>query len=587
MPDLTSQDLTTTTIETVETLDDAERFLRWLSERREVLAIDLETTGVDWWRDDIRICSFGDQHSAWVIDFGEWKGLVRTALERYTGDIVGHNFTFDLMFLSQHLGWPTNRWKWGRIHDTQTLAAIVHPLEPRALKHLTARFIDPRAAAGQARLEEDMKRGKWDWATVPMELESFQFYAGVDVVITARLWHLLRPDCPDRAYECEMQVEGILMRMMDRGFLVDLDYCHRTKAQLLERADVLHSEIEALGVTTPNSPQQIVQKLLFDGVRLTERTEGGSYSVAKDILATIDHPLAERIVEYRNVTKWAETYLTNFIEMADSDGRVRPSFRQHAARTLRMSVTRPALQTLPQGPLIRNAVIAPEGFKVVEVDQSNVEARLFACFAQEEGMLKVIREGGDLHAFAARRTFGLADDAEVKGDLRRIAKGITFGALYGAGVPTLAKTAGIDEDEMRPIARRYFDAFPGVKRWQKEVQEEGLARYAAGEGCYVETYMGTKLYVDDPEFAYKLPNAAIQGSARLVLGERLVSLDSAGLADYIFAVVHDEVDLYVPEDIAHDVTLEVQEAFTDWDTFEVPLEAGVSEPVDRWGEASH
>lgn len=93
MPDLTSQDLTTTTIETVETLDDAERFLRWLSERREVLAIDLETTGVDWWRDDIRICSFGDQHSAWVIDFGEWKGLVRTALERYTGDIVGHNLS--------------------------------------------------------------------------------------------------------------------------------------------------------------------------------------------------------------------------------------------------------------------------------------------------------------------------------------------------------------------------------------------------------------------------------------------------------------------------------------------------------------
>lgn len=887
-------DLSKIEVHTIETVEDALEFQRWLGNRRDFLAVDIETSGLTFWSDVIRTIQFGDWDTAWVIRWDDWRQVAAEALLKYEGDIVGHNVVFDLKFITHHLGLPSTRWDWSKIHDTQTMAFLLDPLQSKGLKPLSGRYISARAVGGQEQLEADMRKGKWTWATVPLTLPSYVFYGGLDTILTARLARLFSGQIRERnmveAYELEQATEGVLFRMILKGLVIDFEYCERTRSRLLSEADEDLAQIRALGVTNPNSRPQLLKQLLADGVVLTERTDSGQLKLDKEVLPFIDHPLAKLVTSYRNKTKWAETYFTNFMQTTNpATGCLHPEVRQFAARTGRMSVTNPAMQTLPRGPLVRDAVIAPEGEKIVAADFSSVEARLFAHFAREQGMIDAIKGGLDFHTYTAQQAYGLGDSLPTK-EQRQIAKNTTFcvptstrivtqrgvlshdevrvgdrtlgldeltgslqwtevthvhhvgvqplvrfgnsrrsylctpnhgwiaqkpsgryyrttpeefipgndriilaasipdsdededawlwgmligdgsirwrqgngveavitqckpnfldrleanenvrgprphgegcyrfhvaaswvrsmyerlgvpigvdardvplltsylqqgysflrglfngfyaaeGSLdpmttrwyqdrgpiyedmlvvsymvsgrsvrpypgnggrdhamavslsrpglrstevtesgegevwcvtttlgswsavdlddqvfltgncliYGGGPAKIAKTAGITEAEARGFVDRYERAFPGFRRFQKEIVDTARRRARDTGRPYIETHLGTRLYVPDADEAYKLTNYIIQGSARIVLADRMVALDNADVMQYAQLVVHDEVDFRIPDDIVDDVRHVIGEVMADRHTFLVDLDADVSPPAQRWGEA--
>ena len=589
------------TVRDVHTLDDLFEFQRWLSQPRSVLAYDIETTGFDWWgADRIRLAQFGDSRSAWVFSYAEWRGVVRDVFKSYTGPMVGHNFRFDLHFTAHDLGLSTDSLGWHRLHDTMTLAHLIDPTVPKGLKPLAAKHIDPAAVAGQQELNDDMRRGKWNWATVPLELKSYRFYAGLDTILTAQLFDKFYPyimsKYPD-AYGLEQVVSHPLFAMERHGMLLDRAYTERAQADLMIRAEDIAAEVHRdYGIDNISSLPQIRDSLLGSGWVPNEdqQTPTGNPSLRADVLDDIAHlfPLAHKVVQYRLATKAASTWLDNFMASQDETGRVHPNIRQVAARTGRMSITNPPLQTLPREsdarakglPSIRDCFVAPADHRLISADFSGIEARLFAHFAGEPEMIRTIHEGGDLHSLVASAAYQI-DISEVTKDQRQIAKSVNFASLYGAGPARVAVTAGISEEESRDFFARRDVAFPGIRKFQRQIMDEAVAQRAMGERAHIRTHIGSKISITDEEPEYRLTNYLIQGSAAVVLKDRIISLHNAGLTDLMLLPIHDEVLFEVPVEDCVEVTALIKENMPDNSSFDVPLAIDVSEPVLRWGAA--
>ena len=438
-----------------------------------------------------------------------------------------------------------------------------------------------------------MRRGGWNWATVPVDLPSYRFYAGLDTVLTTNLYDLFSAHIDRtgsrRAYELEQVAQHPLFAMECHGMQVDTDYVATTKDALRHGAEKLLAQARSeYGLESLMANAQIMDRLRADGWTPKHFTEKGNPQLTADILAGIDHPLARIVTKYRLANKFASTWLDAFIDKADADGIVYPSIHQVAARTGRMSVTNPPLQTLPRErsdmPSIRDSFVPREGYALVSADFAQVEARVFAHHAAEEGMLRTIAEGGDLHRFAAAQAYGIAED-EVTKDQRQIAKSVTFAKLYGAGPAKIAETAGITEAEARDFVARYDDAFPGVKRFQRRIIDNAEEARKGGNRAEVRTYLGSYLAVGDDEPTYRLCNYKVQGDCALVLKDRIVSLHNAGLTPYMLLPIHDEVLFEIPHDEVEDVRAMVADAMPDNTTFAVPLAVEVSPPAERWGQA--
>lgn len=423
-------------VRNVRTLDDVMEFKRWLGQDRPVLAYDIETSGLSWHQDKVRLAQFGDRSMSWVFTYDLWRGVVQEALLSYTGPIVGHNVRFDIHFTLHDLGLPTEALDWTRIHDTLLMAHLIDPSRPKGLKPLAARYINPAAVAGQKDLDDDMHRGKWDWATVPIDLPSYRFYAGLDTSLTALLYEKFSPYIAkhyQRAYELEQMVAKPLFIMERKGMLLDPAYTEKAQGLLLDRADEVAAEVEQTWGINVGSLQAAGEIMMADGWQPEEFTKSGNPSLTAEILETIDHPLAEKIVTWRIARKAANTWLSKFLTAVDADGRVHPNIRQVAARTGRMSVSDPPLQQLPRErdakekglPSIRDCFVATPGTAIISADFSGIEARLFAHFAAEPDMLRTIHEGGDLHALVAAAAYQIPI-GEVTKDQRQIAKAVNF-----------------------------------------------------------------------------------------------------------------------------------------------------------------
>ena len=583
-------------IRNVRDTEDVAAMMRWLSEDRPVLAVDIETSGLSWHADRIRLVQFGDERGAWVLTYDEWRGVVREVLRTYRGPIVGHNVRFDLHFLAHDLGITTADLGWWRIHDTMLMAHLIDPTESKGLKPLSARWISPKAVAGQQELTDDMHRGKWDWATVPVDLPSYRFYAGLDTSLTAILYRMFMAKV-ERSYASAYQLEQVcqhpLFAMERHGIMLDDEYTRLAQEELhCVAQDVEQRIAEQWGVSV-GSLDQIAQAMLSDGWEPTELTPTGKPSLRADVMEQIDHPLAREVIRWRLANKAAATWLTNFRNAVNPlTGRVYPNIRQVAARTGRMSVTDPPLQTLPREadaaakglPSIRNCFRSPEGSSLISADFSGIEARLFAHFAAEPDMLQTIRDGGDLHALVAAAAYQVPIGDVTKAQ-RQIAKSVNFASLYGAGPAKVALTAGISEDESVDFFRRRDVAFPGIRKFQRKVMDRAEQQRSDGERAHVTTHIGSRISIKDDEPTYRLVNYLIQGSAAVVLKDRIVSLHNAGLTDLMLLPIHDEVLFEVADEHAADLQAAIRSAMPDSSTFSVPLDVDVSDPVDRWGAA--
>lgn len=570
----------------VENLDDFLAMKRWLGERRSILAVDVETSGFQWQdRDVTRLVQFGDTENGWAVPAQDWVGAIREVLDDYEGPITGHNTRFDLHFLEKLVGYKP---KWSNVHDTMIMAALLDPPGRKGLKILAAKHIDPRAQQGEIELHAAFRKGGWDWATVPIQLPEYWCYGVLDTVLTARLWNQFEPLIHnaglDDAYELESNAARCLYAMEKHGFAVDLDYVNELEGRLVPFLDEAQDWVHQHYRISATSNKQLARALQDLGAPLTKLTDAGNIAVDEEVLTGLSdkYPLAEVALQIRQAAKIVNSYLTNFRKFATPDGMVHARIRQMQARTHRMSITDPALQTLGRGSLVRDSFRARPGNKLISCDFEQVEARLFADYANVEGMIDIIMSGGDLHSFTARTSLG-RDPTKAE---RQVYKTTTFTLLYGGGVKKVAYSCGITVEEAQHFVSAYHEAFPSVKRWMKGVEAEGREREAREGIGYIRTTDGSILPIDEgSDKFYVLTNYTIQGEAAVLFKRRLVSAANAGLLDYMVLPVHDELIIEVPDEDADEARLVLQDAMTDLTSYKVPISASASAPVDRWGSA--
>jgi DNA polymerase-1 len=570
-------------------------FKRWLGERHEnnTIAVDTETSGLDPYAPGsrVRLCQFGDTKTGWAIPWEDWRGLALEALKEYEGHWVFHNIGFDVRWLEHHSPW---KMPWHRGYDTMIEAHLADPTDSVALKNLSVRLIDRKANSGEYLLKESMHRNGWTWDTVPIDFDQYWAYAALDVVLTAQLHdHFKTMETYAKAYELELAVRRITLQMEQNGSRVDVDYCQRKYKELNDYVEVAKAwGKDNLGISIGSSVQ-LIKYFESLGAEITETTTSGGKSVNKDQLKLFRAEggkageIADWILKVRKADKLAGTYFLNFIN-GNVDGLVHPSIRTLGARTSRMSITNPALQTLPKGEsTVRRAFIPrTEDECIITSDLDQVEFRMFASLSEDPELLDLFRAadlgGADVFTGIGAELYN--DPLMTKADKRRNSiKSMIYGRLYGAGVAKQAITAGVPQAVMQTMSDRFDALYPGMAMYQKAVEDTVTGRFGEEGLGYVLLRSGRKLPVDSGRM-YTGVNYMIQGGAAEVFKQNLVNLDMAGFGDAMMVPVHDEIVLSVPKADVEEAKDAVRECMTTREGWAIPLTSGIDGPLANWGE---
>lgn len=347
----------------ITTLDDVMNFKRWLGERRptHALGLDTETTGLNPFKDRVRLIQIGDNRHGWALDRDRWLGILDAVINAWDGDWDLHNAPFDTLSLEKSCGVNVPR---HRIHDTMVQSRINESNMSMALKSQAARHVDP-AAAG---LQEVLKGTQFTWETVPVGYGPYWQYGALDPVLTycLDLYHrpIVEAEAP-KAYELEMAVLWVVEDMRRTGACIDrhwvLDHYEKFTAycaQVEQWVDVNYD-------VKPGSNAAIIEILERDGHTFSKATKSGAKSLDADVLGHIDHPLAEAVLGRRQAQKMASTYLKFYLnETSDAHPFVHPSFNTLGARTSRMSCDSPNLQNVPRlgtskfADVVRNCIVS-------------------------------------------------------------------------------------------------------------------------------------------------------------------------------------------------------------------------------------
>lgn len=567
----------------VDSVAEAGELMSWLGERRPVLAVDTETTGFNAWDGDLRLIQIGDAMQGWAIPWHLWGGVFVEAMKKYEGPITFHNAAFDARWLTVHTPFEI---PWHRTHDTMIMAHVLDPTQQVGLKPLSNRFVDRRASAGEFLLKEAFAKNKWDWSTVPIDFGPYWEYGALDTVLTARLWEQFRADLRyPEVYELEMGTRRVVSNMEDAGSPIDVQYCSDQYQELTDRVNRAKNWWLETYEIKVNSAPALVKFFTGLGANIDRKTASGAPSMDKAMLRILakEFPLADHILQIRKAEKLANTYFLNFINK-NVDGVLHPSIRTLGARTGRMSMTDPALQTLPKGePTVRDAFIPREGEVLISADYDQIEMRLMAHFSKDPGLAAAFASDTDFFVGLARQVFG--DPTIEKGDKRRdIVKGVAYGKAYGAGVTKMAETAGLRFDVMKPSVDAFDHSYPGVLRFQNEVGNIGQLRERTEGIGYVNTPFGRRLPADEGR-TYTLVNYLLQSHAAEILKRALLNLDRAGLGGAMLLPVHDEVIFSIPKDDVEEASRLIKQCMEVTDgSYLVPLTAGVEGPYPRWGE---
>src|SRR6185437_3391132 len=398
-------------------------------------------------------------------------------LSNYGVEVRG--IVFDTMLESYVLNATANR------HDMDTLAK-------RWLGYDTIHYED---VAGKGAKQISFSQ---------VALDTACRYSAEDADITLRLHHALWP---------------VLARMEQRGVLIDGAGLKRQSNELGKRMHALQGDMQKIAGREFNvdSPKQL-QALLFDEIGLPAlvKTPTGQPSTNEEALEAIaaQHELPRMILDYRQIAKLRSTYTDKLPEMVNPrTGRVHTCYHQAAVATGRVSSTDPNLQNIPvrseEGRRIREAFIAPDGWRVLAADYSQIELRIMAHMSGDPGLTRAFQHDQDVHRATAAEVFGVTPDA-VTSEQRRVAKMINFGLMYGMSAHGLAQRLGIPRGEAAEYVQRYFERYPGVKAYMDSTRAR-----AKTEG-YVETLFGRRLYL---EYIHSRNAAQRSGAERAAINE--------------------------------------------------------------------
>jgi DNA polymerase-1 len=396
-----------------------------------------------------------------------------------------------------------------------------------------------------------------------IKLEEAGPYAAEDADITLRLHRALWPRLaeqpgPARVFaDIEMPLVPVLSRIERQGALISRELLAAQSVELGVRLAELESRAHELAgqVFNLGSPKQLGE-ILFDklGLPVIKKTPKGAPSTAEEVLAelALDYPLPHLLLEHRSLSKLKSTYTDKLPEMVNPrTGRVHTSYHQAVAATGRLSSSDPNLQNIPirteEGRRIRQAFIAPEGYRIVAADYSQIELRIMAHLSGDPGLLKAFREGQDVHRATAAEVFEV-NLGEVSGDQRRKAKAINFGLIYGMSAFGLARQLHLGRKEAQQYIDRYFERYPGVQQYMDRTR--ALAR----EQGYVETLFGRRLHLPQINARNKMLaqaaertaiNAPMQGTAADIIKLAMLAVDdwlqAEAPAARMIMQVHDEL----------------------------------------------
>ena len=395
-------------------------------------------------------------------------------------------------------------------------------------------------------------------------------YAAEDADVTLRLWRALKPrlaaEHVTTVYETlERPLVPVLARMERRGVAIDRDMLSRLAGDFAQGMARLEDEIAKIvgAPFNPGSPKQLGD-ILFGQMGLPggKKTATGAWSTTASVLEDLaeeGHELPARILEWRQVSKLKSTYtdaLPGYVN--PHTGRVHTSYALAATTTGRLSSSEPNLQNIPvrteEGRKIRRAFVAPPGHKLISADYSQIELRLLAHIADIPALKKAFAEGLDIHAMTASEMFGVPIEG-MPGEIRRRAKAINFGIIYGISAFGLANQLGIPREEAGAYIRKYFERFPGIRDYMDATKTTARAN------GYVTTIFGRKCHyprinasnVSERAFNERAAiNAPIQGSAADIIRRAMTRMDDAlakaGLSARMLLQVHDELVFEAPDD---------------------------------------
>jgi DNA polymerase-1 len=511
---------------------------------------------------------------------------------------VGQNLKYDASVLQNH-GITLRGIRFDTMLESYVLdsTATRHDMDNLALKYLGEKTIHFEDVAGKGAKQLTFNQ---------IKLEDAGPYAAEDADITLRLHQTLWPRVQEHEglrtvlTTIEVPLVPVLSRIERRGVLISRELLVTQSGELGKRLLELEGEAHELAGQPFNlsSPKQLGD-ILFDKLQLPviKKTPKGAPSTAEEVLVelALDYPLPQRLLEYRSLSKLKSTYTDKLPEMINATtGRVHTSYHQAVAATGRLSSNDPNLQNIPirtaEGRRIRQAFIAPQGYKILAADYSQIELRIMAHLSGDAGLLSAFTEGRDVHAATAAEVFEVPLDS-VSGEQRRKAKAINFGLIYGMSAFGLAKQLHLGRQEAQQYIDRYFERYPGVADYMDRT------RAVAREQGYVETLFGRRLYLPDINARNKMHaqaaertaiNAPMQGTAADIIKRAMLAVDGwlqQGQVDaHMIMQVHDELVFEVATDEVEPVREQICDLMSQAAELSVPLlvEAGVG---NNWDEA--
>lgn len=606
-----------------ETILEQARFDAWLEKLRQapLFAFDTETTGLDAQKAQLVGVSFAvEPHvAAYVPLTHDYEGApaqldrdqvllaLKPLLEDPHKGKIGQNAKYDINILAncaigrdQASGIDMR----GVAYDTMLESYVLnsnatrHDMDSLAQKYLDHTTITFEQIAGKGAKQLTFNQ---------IPLDKAGPYAAEDADITLRLHQALQvhlaktPSVQPVLMDIEMPLVPVLARIERQGALVDANLLAIQSGELGLKMAELEREAYALAGEEFNlgSPKQL-GVILYDklGMPILSKTSKGQASTAEAVLAELaeqDYPLPKVLMQYRSLSKLKSTYTDKLPHQINPrTGRIHTSYQQAVAATGRLSSSDPNLQNIPirtaEGRRIRQAFIASPGYKLLAADYSQIELRIMAHLAKDEGLLHAFRNDLDVHRATAAEVFGV-DLAAVTTDQRRSAKAINFGLIYGMSAFGLAKQLGVDRKQSQDYIDRYFTRYPGVLAYMERTRAQ------AAEQGYVETFFGRRLYLPDINAKNQALrkgaertaiNAPMQGTAADIIKRAMVAVDnwlsSSGLDARVILQVHDELVLEVREDLVEQIKAEIRPHMSDAAQLDVPLlvEVGVGA---NWDEA--
>ena len=579
--------------------------------KQKIFAIDTETTGLDPFQSDLIGISFswetgkgyylpyGKNFKFKILNFQLLFNKLKGILDDENIKKVGHNIKFDMETLAG-AGLALK----GVEFDTMVGSYL---LNPGSRQHNLDAVIFSEFGYEMTSIESLIGKGKDQLTMDKVDIKRVADYAIEDADYTWRLHgrlkkQLIKNNLLDLMDKIESPLIPVLAAMETNGVMIDVPFLRKMSGELAQRLNALEKKIYKMAGITFNirSPLQL-KEILFGKMGISKsglaKTKTGTSTAAAELdKLQGSHPIIDLILEHRGLAKLKSTYTDSLPELINKKtGRIHTSFNQTVTATGRLSSSEPNLQNIPirseLGKKIRQAFIAPVNHKIVAVDYSQIELRMAAVMSGDKKMLQAFKNNEDIHRRTAAEVFGI-DAKDVTPDMRRKAKEVNFGVLYGLGARGLAQRTGASYEEAMIFIEKYFDVYGELKEYLEETLEK------AHELEYVETLFGRKRYLPDINAEHQQIRSAaermavnhpLQGTAADLIKLAMISLQKSISQEPILKdakmilQVHDELIFEIPEKNALKAGNRIKEIMENIHKFKCPIVAEMS-LGDNWGE---